>query len=323
MNRSRILPYLQLMRLSNVFTAIADIVMGFLFVSRSLNPVGVFLLLCVTSALLYTSGMVLNDVFDVEKDTAERNKRPIPSGKVSLLFARRLGFGLMIAGLIFALFACFADKSAAGGIYRFRIPIIAVVLAITILAYDWWLKKTPLSPLAMGSCRFFNVLLGMSGGAAFENSNIFGFGLGHGLAAGGIGVYIAGVTLFARTEARVSSRAMLGFALTIMVGGLLMLGSLAFIDVSHLPFDIPRFGTTVWPALLMLMSVSVVRVCLMAIYDPVPQRVQQAIKQSLLTLIFLDAAVCLLVAPGQPFYAVGVLAMLVPMMWLGRYIRST
>ena len=324
MNRTRILAYLQLMRLSNVFTAIADIVMGFVFVNQSLNPIGTFLLLCVASGLLYTSGMVLNDVFDVEKDTAERNERPIPSGKISLLVARRLGFGLMICGLIFASIACFfAGGTREMGILNFRIPIIAVVLAFAILAYDWWLKKTPLSPIAMGSCRFFNVLLGMSGAAAFEGDNFLGFGLGHVLAAGGIGIYISGVTLFARTEAKVSNRGMLVSALAVMIGGLVMLASLAFINQSDLPFQLTRSSTTMWPLLLMLVSVTVIRVCLTAVYNPIPKRVQQAIKQSILTLIFLDAAVCLLVAPNRPQYAVGVLALLVPMLWLGRYIRST
>ncbi len=75
--------------------------------------------------------------------------------------------------------------------------------------------------------------------------------------------------------------------------------------------------------LLALMSLSVIRNCIGAIADPVPKRVQAAVKQSILTLIFLDASMCVLVVPNQPWYAVGVLALLVPMIWLGRFIKST
>ena len=72
---NRLLPYLQLFRAPNVFTAIADVAMGFLVVSRSLEAWGEFLLLAVASAALYTAGMVLNDVFDFEVDQRQRPHR--------------------------------------------------------------------------------------------------------------------------------------------------------------------------------------------------------------------------------------------------------
>ncbi len=88
-------PYVQLLRLPNLFTAMADVAMGFLFVRASwawnpapinLRPIGawVLALLALASALLYAAGVVLNDVFDLERDRRERPERPLPSGRVSL-----------------------------------------------------------------------------------------------------------------------------------------------------------------------------------------------------------------------------------------------
>ena len=77
---AQLLDYLRLVRLPNVFTALADVTMGFLFVHHTLQPLAVFLPLAAASALLYSAGMVLNDVWDVELDRRERPERPLPSG---------------------------------------------------------------------------------------------------------------------------------------------------------------------------------------------------------------------------------------------------
>src|SRR5690606_1666654 len=61
---STLLAYAQLCRLPNVFTAIADIAAGYLFVHvyEKLQPWHIFGLLMGASSLLYMAGMVLNDV---------------------------------------------------------------------------------------------------------------------------------------------------------------------------------------------------------------------------------------------------------------------
>ena len=94
------LAYLQLFRLPNVFTAIADVLMGYLLVHRVLEPSDTFplLLLVLASSLIYTAGMVLNDVFDYQVDCQERPQRPLPSGRISLGRARLLG--LLMLGLL-------------------------------------------------------------------------------------------------------------------------------------------------------------------------------------------------------------------------------
>ena len=82
---STLLGYLQLLRLPNVFTAIADVLMGFLVTHAVIQPGEgwILALLATTSVLLYMAGMVLNDVFDADVDARERPWRPIPSGRVS------------------------------------------------------------------------------------------------------------------------------------------------------------------------------------------------------------------------------------------------
>ena len=76
--------YLQLCRFPAVFTALADIVLGYLLTRTQVDSVPQLGLLLGASAGLYLSGMVWNDIFDRQQDAAERPKRPIPSGRVSL-----------------------------------------------------------------------------------------------------------------------------------------------------------------------------------------------------------------------------------------------
>jgi len=77
----------------------------------------------------------------------------------------------------------------------------------------------------------------------------------------------------------------------------------------------------VWPTLLVLLMVSVVRRCVAAISDPSPRHVQQAVKHSIFTLIVLDAAVVL--AAQGPLPALGVLALLIPTSVLGKWVYCT
>ena len=82
--------YLQLVRLPNLFTAVADVAMGF-FVAQPLlaeRRLGMWEwaalgTLAAASVLLYAAGVVLNDWFDLEIDRQERPERPLPSGRIA------------------------------------------------------------------------------------------------------------------------------------------------------------------------------------------------------------------------------------------------
>ena len=73
--------YFELLRFPAVFTAVADVMMGYLVTHGNLEPIHVFALLVAASSLMYLSGMVLNDVFDLDADTRERpGGRFLPAG---------------------------------------------------------------------------------------------------------------------------------------------------------------------------------------------------------------------------------------------------
>ncbi|MGC4001710.1 MAG: UbiA family prenyltransferase [Pirellulales bacterium] len=107
------LPYLKLMRFPNVFSAFADILLGWLVAKTATAPwthdtatpdelkqLGLLLL---ASAGLYLAGMVLNDVFDFDIDAVERSSRPLPSGRIPRTNATKLGWGLLAFGLLAAI----------------------------------------------------------------------------------------------------------------------------------------------------------------------------------------------------------------------------
>lgn len=306
------LPWLRLMRLPNVFTAIADVVMGYLCVHRAVEDWSQLTCLVAASASLYTAGMVLNDVFDFGIDSKERPFRPLPSGQISIRSAGALGFSLLAIGIVLGWLAgllpgAFAELPRRSG-------IIASALATCVVAYDAFLKKTPMGPIGMGACRLLNVLLGMSVGPAAMGTIVLGYGRGELLAAAGIGTYVVGVTWFARSEASVSRTVVLLSAMAIMAVGVGLLGGSAL----YLPL---QFDRQLFWVLLALLMVTVLRRCGVAAVDPVPERVQAAVKHSILSLIWLDAATTLAVA--GPAAGVAVAALLIPALLLGRWVYST
>ena len=209
---STILAWWQLLRAGNVFTAISNVMAGFLLVQQSWEPIGPLCLLLLASALLYEAGMVLNDVFDAEVDAAERPERPIPAGRITRRTAGAVGWTLLLSGLAAALASAYLTES--------HFPFtIAAGLGVSILAYDAGLKKTPLGPWAMGTCRSLNVLLGGSL-AAGDESPVLVYALL-------IGLYTVGLTYFAKSETdsgwRVGS--VVGAALVVVAAlGVTMLG---------------------------------------------------------------------------------------------------
>jgi 4-hydroxybenzoate polyprenyltransferase len=304
---SRLLAWLQLMRLPNVFTAMADVAMGFWLTHESLSPLGVFLLLLISSGCLYIGGMILNDGFDLEQDRRERPNRPLPSGRISARDAVAIGRMLLVLGVIFA-YLTMADTS------KLHAGLVASVLALLIYAYDYFLKRTPLGTLAMGGCRFLNVLLGMS--ASLQPWTVVNF-----IVAGGIGVYIVGVTWFARKEAAASPRAHLIGGFFMMLAGIALLWSfpkfLPSVELTPMLELRPQYWALLWIVFAALIGWRFVR----AITRPQPALVQRAVKNGILSIIMLDATAVLGMRGCWP--AIAVLLLLVPAIVLGRWVYST
>lgn len=296
------LAYLQLVRLPTVFTAMADIFLGFTLTHGGLQPWDKFVGLLIASSGLYLAGMVFNDVFDVRQDAQERPGRPIPSGRVSMRAAVVLGTILMSIGIL-----------AAATVATWSL-IMAVCLVPAILGYDAILKRTPLGPLGMGLCRFLNVMLGASdfpgvAGQSVWNSPQFRCALG-------LGTYIVGVTWFARTEAKESSRSQLLGAMAVVLGGI---GLLAWLVHSR-PAAVEN------PLIVYLMlGMFATNLCLRAataIADPRPGRVQPMIKLLLLSYVMLCATMVYW-HTGDGGLALVTACLVVPAMLLGRVIPMT
>src|SRR5262245_833446 len=302
---TRFLAYAQLVRLPNAFTAMADICLGALATGALPGGTLAFICLLIASTSLYSAGMVWNDFFDFEQDLRERAFRPLPSGRINRGGAARRGRVFLSPGVAFS-----GASDQAAGSDRSRALTVAGLLVAAILLYDGWLKRTAFGPVAMGSCRFLNILLGLT----ILGSPIPTWGW---LLALAIGTYIAGVTWFARTEAHVSNQNILLSAAAIMLLGIVLalavpaLAKYADADVA------PSIG---FPYLMVAFAGYLALAVLPAISRPVPQRVQPAVKRAVLGLVLLDA---ILAAGLVGWGGLALVLLLAPAMWLGKWIDST
>ena len=244
--------------------------------------------------------MVLNDYFDVEVDRKERPFRPIPSARISRRAAGWLGSALLVAGVALA--------GSQSNMTNVRPLETAVLLALFILLYDGGLKRYWAGPLAMGMCRFLNVLLGQSAGSRLSEVESIHL-------AAVVGVYIVGVTWFARRETERSGRPqLLAAAAVLLVATILALLLLVWRD----PVTAPE--VVLYPVLLVAWGVVIGAPIGKAIAKPEPANVQAAIKRCLMGLVGLDAVLAFAFV-GWPGLAI--LLLLVPALWLGRWVYST
>jgi len=308
--------YVRLIRAPNVFTALADVALGYLITHEELALSGSVVALLAASGCLYLAGMTLNDVFDRDIDAVERPERPIPSGRIPRRNAQRLGWGLLATGVL----ASGVATLLSGGGQLLPGPLgIAAALAALVVGYNAFLKRTFLGPIAMGGCRTLNVMLGMSAAA------LDGWHAMHLAVAVGLGTYVAGLTWFARDEAIVSRRWQLALAAAVMCGAVASLaGYPRWADV-NLPENLaPAYATADawrWNALWLTSAALIGHRLLRAILSPSPRLVMAAVKSSILSIIVLDAICCLGVRGVGG--AVLILLLLAPALWLGRWAYST
>jgi len=303
---SPIRAYLQLVRFPAVFSAMADILVGILLVQGTLRVDGCLLplaLLLTASCGLYLAGMAFNDIFDRKIDAQERPNRPIPSGRVSLRSAVVLGTVLVVVGLAAAAFAGRVTLLVAG------------MLVAAIFLYDGVLKSTVIGPINMGLCRSFNVLLGASVAGSYavllQPPAV--------TVAACYGVYITGLTWFARNEAGRSRRGPLIAATAVINAGLVGLIGLAVLEDYGLAGRAPRVNVLFAFAVV---AAVVNRGLLLAISEPSAARVQRAVKTMLQWLVVLDA-VLVFAASGNAVYAVVTASLMIPAVLLGRWIYVT
>lgn len=307
----RLLAYAQLIRLPNIFTAMADIFMGFWFTHETLSPVGVFLLLLASSSCLYTAGMVLNDVFDLEQDLRERPNRPLPSGRIDSRTAARVGWSLLAVGVIVGWCAgLLANRMLPG--------IIATILAVFVVSYDRFLKRTPWGPVGMGICRGLNVILGMS-------ASVRPLGIVHRYIAECLGCYVTGVTWFARHEASTNRRGNLVCGIVISAAAIILLTGFTRLMPANELIPLGRFAqwsvsfisALAFYLFFLLTSARFIH----ATITLQTAAVQAAVKTGILFIVVIDAAVLLFVRGAGP--SIVVVLLLCPAIILGRWVYST
>ena len=278
-----------------------------------------WLLLC--SSGLYLGGMVMNDFFDYDQDCTQRPERVLPSGIISLQHARRLMLVLIASGILAAVIA-----SIVAGHKDWTPVVMALVGLGFITLYNRFAKHSYFGPFIMGLCRSGNVLLGVS---LLEPSTPFPFFPPPSLyVAGSLGLYVAGITWFAREEHQTSSRLGLvsGAALILLAVLALIslpyssLWSLALGDEVRNPF---HQHPMLFNGLLLMMVLPVFRHLVIAISTRETRDVKKGVVISLLTIIMIDASVCYLFSPNTPIFALSVALLIIPA-WLGcRRIMGT
>jgi 4-hydroxybenzoate polyprenyltransferase len=307
-----LIAWLKLLRIPNHATAVADVLAGWLVVTgaREIAPLPAeFWCVAVSSICLYGAGMVLNDVYDLEVDREERPERPLPSGLLRPASAAAFGGCLLVAGVAAAIAAAVISGHPA-------VAAVGVLLAAAVWLYDRHAKPTAAGPAVMGSCRALNWLLGMTaaGGPVATHQWLIPVGMG---------LYVAGITLFSRDEAGEPKPGRLLLATLVMLVGLATAGLQTWLMARSAGGGawLAAGRLQPWLALWAILSGSILLRNVLAIVDPSPERVRIAVGNAIMSIITLDA-VLVLAACGEA-WAIVVLMLLAVFLFGRRIVPPT
>ena len=291
--------YLELVRVPNLFTAVGDVVAGYLLLSRG---VGVdrraLVAVAAASVALYAAGVVLNDYFDRDLDRVERPERPVPSGRVTPRSALLLGGGLLGLGCLLAL--------AAGAVSG----LVAFLLATCIVLYDARGKRVPyVGSLNMGACRFLNVALGASAVPLGRIEPWLWFVLP---VASIVMAYIAAVTVLSTGEVWGGTRAVAAAVFAVLVGVVAAVLWLGMTD---------RLSDSTYLGFLALFATATFSVVGRVVLSPTAPNIRRAIKVCVLSLLLLDAAFA--AGAGGLGYGLLVALLIVPSVLTARLFAVT
>lgn len=283
----------ELIRLPNIFTAMADILAGFLFVGSVVEQWGQFLCLVVGSSCFYAAGVALNDVCDADRDAAFRPTRPIPSGRISKKDATILIVFLMIFGV------------GVVSLVSVLSVIIALALILSILCYDLFFKSTMIAPGWMGMCRALNLLMGMSiVSIEFTSTILIPIGL--------MWLYITSVTIFARDETGDFDPIRLTIStLCVCIASTGLISLYWLLDAIHIEYI----------GLIVVLVIFIGFRGMQAVSDRTPHSVQRAVKTMILGLVLFDASLACSVR--GPVAALMIVMLLIPSAILARKFNVT
>jgi len=126
---------------SNLPTVWTNVLVGLALGGWSGDRPWLAVLALAAGSLLYTGGMLLNDVMDASWDRAHKRDRPIAEGRLSDRLAGSLAMGCLFGGV--GLAASRGDQAAG----------FAGALVAAIVLYNWLHKRSPLAVVFMAGCR--------------------------------------------------------------------------------------------------------------------------------------------------------------------------
>lgn len=282
-------------RISNLPTIWTNVAVGW-FISGG-GWTGELLWVLAGMSLLYLAGMTLNDAFDAGWDKENAPDRPIAAGHISAKTVWAVGFTQMIAGA--ALLVLFTSVH----------PFLLSGLIFSILLYNWLHKRWAGSVVIMGLCRAF-VYLGAGSAVAAQASSIELPEPVY-IVAFGVILYIAGLTLAARSEHLKSPKG-LPFGTRIML---------------MVPVLFPLFGSRLLQpglspikAALIVIGVFGIWSWLVIMLKSLREKVPKGIAYAIAGIAFYDAAI---VAFADWRAAVACLACFALTLFAQRYIPAT
>lgn len=177
----RVRTLLVLGRISNLPTVWSNLLAGWTIASGAFDLAALALLL-IGGSFLYVGGMYLNDFCDTDFDAKHYPRRPIPAGKIPRETVGWLSIVWLGSGL-----ACLALQA-------WSTATVALLLISLIVLYDFRHKQVVWAPMLMGTCR---ALLYPLAASATMNPIPWRRIL---LNAVGLGIYVVGISFFARGE---------------------------------------------------------------------------------------------------------------------------
>lgn len=296
--------YLLLIRLPNAFTAPSNILTGyFAVVLPSHANVSNLAILMLSSALLYISGIVFNDYFDIEVDRKERPLRPLVTG----IITRKKAFTIAVAAMVTANFLAFTVSIAS--------LIVAIILSATIIGYDYRLKQTMAGPVTMGSTRFLNIFLGASpalAGFLFSNNNFLVLRLI--LESMLMLLYVLAISILSRMEIGATTRS----KRTIIWPFIIIFAIINIIVVTRF-FSI--FQVDLVPSLVLFSGITIVTFKQTVFQNYSSRGIQKAITILVLSIIVLDSV--FVSGTASIYYGLATLLLIIPSMTLARKLYVT
>ncbi len=321
--------WIQLVRLPTSFTLLSNCLAAGIVAGQLWWPLTALFPTLLASLLAYWAGMIHNDVVDQEEDRRSRPDRPLVSGKISPVLAGHVANAMLLLGPIVILAVTFLHTSDQ--LWLLAAFMSSGILSCCVRFYNSPIKHTVLGPVVMGACRAMNIVMVGSTmlavntvPAVVDEANPIQptVQLPEGLIglAIGIGIYIVGVTVYARKEEGDSSPPTLSFGVLLQVVGLIIIGGLGLWTREEQEF-VTLNPVRGYPLLIGLIGLTIVNRAMAGVRHPVSRKVQLAVKHSILSLIIIDAAVVLMWA--GPWYAAVLIALLIPAMLSSIRVRST